>query len=210
MGMSMPKKIDLKKLRKEFLSDLNDSVERLDTAIQKEYDYLLIRWMSAMTSVELHGIWERYVENRLVAALNHSSKHFVDEEGVSGVKHISYGLASYIIRSGGKFFDFRSTAELLRKSDDWLGQASNPFRCLSVGDRQYIDTLAAVRNCVVHGSDASKTSYRYHLKKVYSIKYAPAPDEFLNAVDNRAASRFRYETRIKGLAKVLENAIQTT
>jgi hypothetical protein len=32
-----------------------------------------------MTAVEIHAAWERYVEVRLVVALNHSPEHFLQE-----------------------------------------------------------------------------------------------------------------------------------
>ncbi|MGP0059553.1 MAG: hypothetical protein ACLPID_09735 [Beijerinckiaceae bacterium] len=60
----MTKKIDLKKLKDKSLNDLDASRSRLDTAIRAKFDYLLIRWMSAMTAVEFHAIWERYVEKK--------------------------------------------------------------------------------------------------------------------------------------------------
>ena len=68
----MPRKIDLQKMKKKSVEDLRDAIIRLDTA--KNLDYLLVWWMSAMTAVEIHGRWERYVEKRLVASLNHSPK----------------------------------------------------------------------------------------------------------------------------------------
>jgi hypothetical protein len=65
------------------------------------------RWVAQMTAVEIHGTWERYVESRLVAALNHSPKHFIKEQNIAGVSGIPTGLAQYIVRGGKRFFDFR-------------------------------------------------------------------------------------------------------
>lgn len=204
----MSRKINIETLKSNSVKNLDSSITRLDTAIQKKYDYHLVRWMSAMTAVEMHGIWERYVEKRLVASLNHSATHFIAEQDIKGIKHISSGLALYIVRGGGKFFDFRSMSDLLKKADEWVGRDSNPFRGLPATHRDYIDTLSALRNCIVHGSDASVASYRRYLKKVYEIKSTPAPDEFLNAIDYRVRSPCRYQSRIKGLAKVLADSIQ--
>ncbi|MGP0059552.1 MAG: hypothetical protein ACLPID_09730 [Beijerinckiaceae bacterium] len=150
------------------------------------------------------------MKKRLIAALNHSAEHFIAEQEIRGVTHIPFGLASYIVRGGGKFFDFRSTADLLRKGDAWLGRDSNPFRVLTANDRMYIDVLSAVRNYIVHDSDTSFASYRSHLQKAYNIKAAPAPNEFLNTIDIRALSPWRKHRRIDGLAKVLAGAIQQT
>jgi hypothetical protein len=71
-----------------------------------------------------------------------------------------------------------------------------------------LDALAAIRNCVVHGSDAAWAAYRRVLEGVYGISSAPEPDEFLNATDNRAVSPYRYHSRLEGLAEVLERAIR--
>ncbi|WP_316195806.1 MULTISPECIES: hypothetical protein [unclassified Bradyrhizobium] len=164
-----------------------------------------------MTAVEIHGIWERYAEDRIVAGLNHDSSHFISEESISGVSHVTVGLASFIVRRGNKYFDFRSMGDLIGKADGWLGMGSkNPFRSLPAHDRNYIDVLASIRNCVVHGSDAAWGSYRAKLESVYGISYAPEPDEFLNAKDNRATSPLRYQSRLKGLAKIVERSISQT
>ena len=76
--------------------------------------------------------------------------------------------------------------------------------------RDYIDAPAAIRNCVVHGSDASVIAYKRHLRQVYNIHSAPEPDEFLGSIDNRTNSPGRYERRLNGLANVLKDAIQAS
>lgn len=202
----MARKIDLKKLKASSQHDMRYALDRIEKA-EKLKDYVLLRWMSAMTAVELHGIWERYAEARAVAALNHDASHFIAEESIAGVSQVSFGLASFIVRGGNKFFDFRSMADLFGKADRWLGKNNNPFRKVPQADVPYIDALAAIRNCVVHGSDAAKQAYRRHLQQVYNIRYAPLPEEFLNAKDNRPGSPKRYCSRLKGLAVVLERAI---
>ena len=43
-----------------------------------------------MTAVNAHEIWERFVEDRLVAAIDHDpGAHFLAEQNVKGVKHVS-------------------------------------------------------------------------------------------------------------------------
>ena len=203
----MPRKIDVTKLKTRSRQEITHSLTRIDDAEKAQMSYLLVRWMSAMTAVELHGIWERYMEARIVAALNHDANHFIVAQSIAGVSQVSSGLASFIVRGGNKYFDFRSMPELIAKADQWLGNTANPFRGLAPEDRRYIDVLAAIRNCVVHGSDAAKTAYSRHLKQTYNISYAPLPEEFLNAKDNRQGSPLRYQSRLKGLALVVERAI---
>jgi hypothetical protein len=89
----------------------------------------------------------------------------------------------------------------------WLAPAHNMFKALPATDRAYIDTLAAIRNFVVHGSDGAQTAYKRELRQIYGIHSAPQPDEFLYAQDNRAASPARYEIRFFELLTVLERAI---
>ncbi|SRR6266404_7982528 len=174
-----------------------------------------------MTAVEIHGTWERYVESRLVAALNHNSKHFIKEYNVAGVSRIPTGLALYIVRGGKRFFDFRSSSDLISKADHWLGKDGNPFRSLDAAHRSYIDCLAAIRNYVVHGSETSLDAYKQNLKLVYGIKAAPGPSEFLHAKDYRPTKpvrlpkqleleTFGYRSRLSGLATMVIRAISHT
>ena len=180
-------------------------------------DYMLRRWVAQMTAVEIHGIWERYVESRLVAALNHDPKHFIKEQNIAGVSGISIGLAQYVVRGGKPFLDFRSMDDLIGKADHWLGKTGNPFRSIDATHRGYIDCLAAIRNHVVHGSDSSFRAYKRKLKLVYGIDIVPRPSEFLHAKDYRPTkpdwlSRgnpkpFVYRSRLSGLATVLIRVI---
>jgi len=163
-----------------------------------------------MSVVELHGIWEQYAEARLVALLNHDSRHFVSEQNLTGIERISMGLASYIVRGGNRYFDFRSMGDLINRADRYAGKSQNPFRNITANRRHYLDALAAIRNCVVHRSDAAIKAYKRALTGVYGIHSAPEPDEFLNALDNRATSPLRYHRRLDGLAAVLREAITTT
>lgn len=204
----MPKKIDLHLLRERSVRELHLALDRYEATSGMHYSWG--RWIARMTSVEIHSTWERYVETRLVAALNHSPKHFLERHGITGVTSISPGFARYIIRSGHRFFDFRSTRDLMEKADRWLGAGANPFKSLSARDRSFIDCLTAIRNCIVHGSEASIAAYKSHLKAVYDIRLAPGPDEFLHAKDSWTASPARYKSRLHVLAEVVERTIQNT
>jgi hypothetical protein len=205
----MPRKVDVAVLKKSSLNSITYAMVRY-ASVSDTLDYLVVRWIAQMTAVELHAVWERYVEARLVAALNHAPRHFLKEHNISGVTRISSGFASYIVRGGGRFFDFRSMGDVIGKANHWLGSGANPFASLPISDRLYIDCLAAVRNCVVHGSSASVKAYKSSLKSVYGVASAPEPDEFLKAKDMRAGSPARNKGRIYGLAEIIKKAIQKT
>jgi hypothetical protein len=205
----MPIKVDISVLKKGSMNSIAHAMGRY-ASIADTLDYLVVRWIAQMTAVELHAVWERYVEARLVAALNHAPRHFLKEQNITGVTRISSGFASYIVRGGGRFFDFRSMGDIIDKANRWLGPSANPFALLPVSDRNYIDCLAAVRNCVVHGSTASVKAYKLKLKAVYGVTSAPEPDEFLKAKDMRAGSPVRNKSRIYGLAEVIKKAIKNT
>jgi hypothetical protein len=208
----MVRKIDVERLRNRSIGDIDRSIARFSELCAKigDRDFLLIRWSSAMTAVEIHGIWERFVEERLVSLINHNPSHFANQADIKGLTRVSSGLARYIIRGGGRYFDFRSMSELLQKADSWLGKENNPFRALPPRDREYVDVLSAIRNCVVHGSDAAQAAYRRNLRIVYGVKSAPEPEEFLNAIDFRKTSPARKEKRLKGIAAVVRHAINST
>jgi hypothetical protein len=204
----MSKKIDLRRLRENSVRELHLAVQRYEASQGMHYGWR--RWIARMTAVEIHSTWERYVETRLVAALNHSPKHFLEQHNITGVTAISPGFARYIIRGGRRFFDSRSTADLIDKANRWLGRTSNPFKSLSEKDRSFIDCLTAIRNYVVHGSEASVAAYKLHLKKVYDIRSAPGPDEFLHAKDSWTPSPARYKSRLHVIAEIIERTIQNT
>jgi hypothetical protein len=206
----MARKFDLTKLKHNAVKELNEARAIVKRVEGDTKEYLFARWVCKMVAVNIHETWERYVEDRLAAALNHSPKPFLDAHDVRGVKNISAGFAYFIVRSGGRFFDFRSVSDLLSKGDDWLSKAGNPFRKLSKGDANYIDALAAIRNFVTHGSEAARKSYRLKLNALYGIKSAPAPGEFLLSIDYRSSSMVRYKPRIYGLIVAVENAIRDT
>jgi hypothetical protein len=204
----MPRTIDLAALRKKSAHEVREATELYDKC--GAFEYWHQAWIAKMTAVEIHAIWERYVETRLVAALNHHPKHFIHEQNVAGLTRISTGLARYIVRGGRNYFDFRSTDELINKGNQWLGSTLNPFNSLSNTDRAYIDCLTAVRNCVVHGSETSYKAYKRTIRKVYGIKSAPEPAEFVHAKDHRPTSPARRKSRLHGLAFVVARSIANT
>ena len=206
----MPKTINLTALKTRSISSINHATARYDTAKENGQSYSLVRWIAKMTAVEIHAAWERYVEERLVTALNHDAKYFIQENELVGIKRVSSGFASYVVRGGGKYFDFRSMRDLVGKTDKLLGKPDNPFRGLSNADRNYIDALSAIRNCVVHRSSSSEASYKNEIRSVYNIKSAPQPDEFLDALDKRPTSHARNKPRLIGLSLVVIQAIKNT
>jgi hypothetical protein len=209
----MAKTVNLRRLKKDAAGDVRSAIERYEKILKLEKSrklgYWHVWWVASMTSVELHAIWERYAEDRLVAALNHAPSHFLKEQSfvMSG---ISKKFARYIVREGRPFFDFRSVGELKAKANRCVGKSANPFRTLPDLDCPYLDCLSAIRNCAVHGSRASFTSYKQKIKSVYAIKAAPETGEFLNARDTRKHSPARYESRLHGLALIVKRAIRTT
>ena len=206
----MPRPVDLTRIRTMAATGLSRALERYDAAVSKNLDYPLLRWIAKMTAVEVHAVWERYAEQRLVAALNHSPEHFLNEYSIRGVTQIPFGLASYAVRGGGRYFDFRSMSDLIDRGDRLVGQATNPFRTIPKNDRSYLDTLSSIRNRIVHQSEASIEAYKRSLLAVYGTKSAPGPDEFLRAMDYRRSSPERYKSRLHGLSTVVGKTIQHT
>src|SRR5260370_37569 len=144
----MPRKADLKTRQKEAISEILAAMRRYDES--SGFNYFMRRWIAQMTAVAIHGTWERYVEIRLVTALNHHPKNLIREQNMIGVSAIPVGLARYIVRGGKRFFDFRSMSELINKADHLLGNEANPFRAIDTMNGVYVDCLAAIRNHVVH------------------------------------------------------------
>jgi len=214
----MPKKADLKARQITAIHKVVMAMKRYDGT--SNLNYVIRRWVARMSAVEIHGTWERYVESRLVIALNHKPKHLIEEQNMVGVSAIPMGLARYIVRGGRQFFDFRSMSDLINKADHLLGRDENPFRVVDAVNRSYIDCLAAIRNHVVHGSETSLRTYKQHLKAVYGIKAVPEPEEFLHAMDYRhdkpirlpkdvQRNAFQYRSRLSGLAVVVIRTIAT-
>ena len=210
----MAKTVNLRTIKNDAIEDVRTAIERYEKVLRLEkkgkLGYWHVWWVASMTSVELHAIWERHAESRLVAALNHAPKHFLEQQGFVGMSGISKAFARYIIREGRSYFDFRSTGDLIGKADRCVGKTASPFRALPTQERSYIDCLAAIRNCVVHGSRPSFATYKRKIREVYGIKAAPETGEFLNARDNGKQSPSRYESRLHGLANVVKRAIRKT
>ena len=206
----MPRSVDLSKIKKVSANALNRAVARYEAAANLALPYTLLRWIAKMTAVEIHSVWEHYAEQRLVAALNHDPSSFLEINSIRGVKRVSSGLAYYVVRGGRRYFDFRSMSDLIDKGDRLVGKTKNPFRNISPVDLSYIDAVAAMRNYIVHGSDAALAAYKRSLRSVYGILAAPDPDEFLKAKDMRSHSPARYQTRLHGLAVVVARSIQNT
>ena len=206
----MPRLIDVRRLQVDAVEEVFDMLDRYEDATETIDDYDLQRWIAQMSAVELNGTWERYVERRLVAQLNRKPAHFIKANDIRGITAITSGLAVYIIRGGRSYFDFRGSGDLKGKIKAWFSEADNPFQELDDDAWGYIDTLAATRNCIVHGSDVSIDRYRKMLRVVYGMRLIPSPSEFLNAQDQRANSPARRKPRLLGLAEVIMQAIEQT
>jgi len=206
----MSGRTNLAALAKSSTQQIHHSL-RMYGEIRLTSDHYQNRWASQFAAVELHAIWERYAEKRLIAALNHNAAHFLERNEVKGVKRVSLGLASYIVRGGRKFFDFKDSSDLISMGDRLLSTRYNPFRELTTEQKQYINCLATIRNRIVHRSDAAHESYRKFLQRtLYRMKFVPEPDEFLNAIDRRDESPARGEPRVISFAVVMIEAIELT
>ena len=84
----MPRTVDITGLKARSITELKTAGNRYSKAAAGSIDYALVRWVAKMTAVELHTVWERYVEGRLVAALNHNPSHFLDENTIKGVTRV--------------------------------------------------------------------------------------------------------------------------
>jgi hypothetical protein len=209
----MARKFDLKKLKadtNEFIDDLVGQIEWIEEKLNGPEDYLFLRWVYEMIAVELYASWERYAESRIIAALNHSPQHFITDNSLTGVDSVSKGLAEYVVRGGGRYFDFRSVEDLKGHATRLLGKSRNPFSNISPEQEKYLDTLSTIRNRTVHDSDAARAAYKVKLKQVYGISSAPKPSEFLSTSDNRKASPARYKKRLFGLIEIVRQTIKAT
>lgn len=205
----MARKTNISTLRSTAIREL-DSLQRRFVEFEKallDSQYNMLRWVSSMAVVELHSIWERYAENRLIYSLNNHPTQFIEKNGIKGISAIPKGLSCIIVRGSGKYFDFRSVDDLIKKGSNLL-EANNPFRNLKgTHERHYLDTISSIRNYVVHKSRSSHKSYKDSLKASFSIKSAPDPDEFLNAKDNRRSSPLKGKKRINVLISVVKSAV---
>lgn len=206
----MARKTDLAVLKSKSLRDIFHLEQRfLSFETRMSSHYLLMRWVASMSVVELHSIWERFAEIRLIIALNHNPQFFISENAIKGVEGISRGLAHVVIKGNNKYFDFRNSAELIDKGNKLLG-SSNPFLSLKENNKgKYLDAISAIRNCVAHRSAVSDKAYKRELKNSFGITKAPEPDEFLYAIDNRKNSAYKGKKRFFVLLEIVRNIIQT-
>lgn len=199
----MPKRMNLQRKKTKYVKSIADAIQRYDDAIANDLDASLLRWIAKMSALEVHTGWERYVEDRLVVALNNDARHFIKENDIRGVKHLSSGFATYVALNGRHYFDFRSMSDLFKQGDNLIGKDANPFRSMPLADRKEIDCLAAIRNWIVHGSDNALSAYKKHLGIAYEMKYVPV-DEFLPVAGKGNRSR------LHGLANVVIKSIEAT
>jgi hypothetical protein len=194
----MARTVDRTRLRTITLARLGQTGSRF-TKLSASTDYLFVRWVASMTAVEAWAIWERYAEDTLVANIN---------AGVGTAPRLDVAGARALIRNGRQYFDFRSTKELVKKATAIIGAPHQPFQQLTPPIPEYLDTLGAIRNYVVHQSLSALATYRTRLSVTFGIKSKPAPDEFLNAKDFRKASVAPGKPRILVLLHYVEQAIK--
>jgi hypothetical protein len=206
----MPGKVKVDALARAAEDRVRHSLEMYEE-IRLFQDHYPKRWVSQFAAVDIHAIWERYAEDRLIAALNHNPAHFLRDKEIKGVARIPRGLASYIVRGGREFFDFKSPRDLIGIATKLVGKDDNPFRLLLDEQKCYLECLGKIRNLVVHRSDAAEQAYRHNLRgEPYRMKFVPEPFEFLNALDNRSGSPARGQPRVCGLAEMVIQAILWT
>jgi hypothetical protein len=163
-----------------------------------------------MAAVGIYAAWERYAEDRLVVALCRSPEYFLRKNEIRAVRHVSKGLARVIVCGTGGYFDVRSVDDLIRRSNNLVDRADNPFRKLEQHETRLIDFLASLRNLVAHQSAFALAKYRDGVKRVYGMKSIPLPGEFLHAVGRVPGYTVPRCPRISGLAFATMMAITNT
>ena len=78
----MARKFDLKKLRSDAQADLREAINIITKTSVNPAEYLFTRWVCKMVAVDIHGVWERFIEDRAAAALNHDPHYFLKEHDV--------------------------------------------------------------------------------------------------------------------------------
>jgi hypothetical protein len=205
----LPRQMDLEAIRKKAVKNKKIILDRLSRFENASLGLWDRRWCVCMSLVEFHGIWERFAEKRLVASLNKYPQHFLERNIVRGIKTIPVGLAEYLVRGGRKYFDFQSCGDLIKKANHLVAGDHNPFAKIKKDHQAYLDTMSAIRNFLVHNSDAARLSYKDKLNKVFGITSAPEPIEFLDSKDRRQTSPLKGQSRILVIAYVMDEVIKS-
>lgn len=206
----MPRRVNLHLLRKNAVKEVDAAMRQYKKAIKDALHYHTLWYIGAKVAIDLHAAWERFAEERLIAALNHAPATFIHNNEINGVRHIPVGLAAVLVRGGSRYFDFRGTDDLIKRADGLLGKSSNPFRKITKDDRKYLDTLSGIRNCIVHNSKLAFSTYKRMIRTTHGIKAAADPEEFLSAIDRRRDSPARNQSRLQGFIVVLKRTIRRT
>lgn len=167
-------------------------------------------FMAEIVAVHLYAGWQRYAEDRLVEALINHPQQFLLQNRISNLKRIPRALAAVLVRGGERYFDFRSTEDLVRKGDRFVGQAANPFRRLPKSLQSELDCLGALRNRIVHYSESARKAYKKRTMEIYGLKRERYVEGFLTSIDRRSNSRARGKERITGLMEVVRQAVNAT
>jgi len=203
----MSSRVDLNGIRARAVKELDYALSLYNRAVKEKIDFKLIRYLGAMAAVDIHATWERFTEDRLIAALHYDPTTFFRANEIRGIKRLPVGLATILVRERSIYFDFRSTDALIDKADRLLGKSANPFRKIPADDRGYLETLFKVRNCIGHRSKLAYSNYKSLIRKIYGIRSAPEPEEFLSAIDRRVNSPARNQSRLHGLIVVTRRTI---
>ena len=122
-------------------------------------------FIAAHAAVLLYAQWERYAEERLTETLVSHPNNFLHSHGLTSMKKIPKNLALFLVRDGHDYFAFKSSNHLIEKGDKLIGKDQNPFRRLSTQLKTQLDTLAAVRNHIVHLSDSARRRYKKRVSR---------------------------------------------
>lgn len=200
-------------LKKRAVDRIRDALQDYDNAPGSNKDTDEYYWDKARIAervvVEIFTVWERYVEDRLIAALKKHPRHFLVQNKAERLKRIPVGLCGFIVRGGRRYFDVPNLDGLVGLANALLSESKNPFRALK-GKYEYIDLLAAARNRIVHDSSFSWERYSKCVRAVYNIRKVPEPIEFLHAKNRRGQNPGRGKARLYGIAQKVIEAIQTT
>jgi len=86
--------------------NIRETMQVYNEARQRKMRYLSRRWIVSMVAVDVYAIWERCAERRVVAGLNHHPQQFLTANGIRSLKRVPLTLATVLIRTGTRYFDF--------------------------------------------------------------------------------------------------------